>query len=234
MRVTSHQPSFFPWIGYWNKLASADLVIMTCGVRFDYGGYQNRVWAGSSWMTLPVGKEYRQAAIKDVRFDFDALPKIRQRLEQTYASRRAPNREVVAEIIEQTFCAVDNNFLLDFNVGAFDAVSRVLGLTPEVVFDIEPPDEGLSKTENLMERIKRYVHRPATYLAGRGQLNYIDTYQWASDLSILLQTPKPGLDQGTILQSIAHRDARNEVLEAAEWRELLLGKEYSGYSPALG
>jgi hypothetical protein len=31
VKVCSHQPSFLPWIGYWNKVCSSDVFIVMAG-----------------------------------------------------------------------------------------------------------------------------------------------------------------------------------------------------------
>lgn len=58
MRVAIHQPNLFPWLGFFDKMAQADLFIFLDTVPFTKGGYQNRVQIkgpqGAQWLTVPV------------------------------------------------------------------------------------------------------------------------------------------------------------------------------------
>lgn len=228
LSVTSHQPSFFPWIGFWNKAANADVLILSGGVKLDYGGYQNRVSLHGSWVTLPILKTTKECALYNVRFDRAALPKIHQRLTQTLASKRQPNRELIRDILAVTFEGPSSDFLMDFNVNAFMAVANVLGIKPRLELDTTEPNPAISKSANLFARVRRHVKGPATYLAGQGQLAaYLDFGACPSDMRIMLQKLNERLDPNTILQSIAQsQDVATDVHAAATFEEIYSGQTY--------
>jgi hypothetical protein len=58
MIVTIHQPNFFPWLGFFDKMARSDLFVLLDTVPFTKGGFQNRVQIqgnqGPLWLTVPV------------------------------------------------------------------------------------------------------------------------------------------------------------------------------------
>ena len=58
MTVTIHQPNYLPWLGFFHKMAQADLLVLLDTVPFTKGGYQNRtrirVQEGATWLTVPV------------------------------------------------------------------------------------------------------------------------------------------------------------------------------------
>lgn len=58
MIVTAHQPNLFPWLGFFDKMACADVFVLLDNVQFTRRGFQNRVkvkgTSGEQWLTLPV------------------------------------------------------------------------------------------------------------------------------------------------------------------------------------
>ena len=102
MIVCSHQPSFFPWVGYWNKIALCDQIIMNCAVKFDYGGYQNRVPFGASWLTVPVGGEAKHQLVRDVRFHPEGLARTVKTIRQQLGGKRWSGRDMVHAILDRT------------------------------------------------------------------------------------------------------------------------------------
>lgn len=225
-RVSSHQPSLWPWAGYWAKVLQSDLHIMTCGVQFDYGGYQNRVPLNGAWLTLPVQKPAPGTPIKDVRFLPEAVPKLRTTVLQALAGKRWPveGRGAIQWIVSETFDHMGPTpWLLELNMRAYTAVATVLGvqhLTCTRVHDFERPDPDQSKTERLVARIRRHtlVER-LSYLAGGGARGYLERAAWPGDWSLRFQSAKEGAAPDTVLSVIA-RDpgkAKSEILGAFGW-----------------
>ena len=57
-RITIHQPHYFPWVPYFQKIDACDLFIYLDSVQFQKNGLQNRnqikTAAGAAWLTVPV------------------------------------------------------------------------------------------------------------------------------------------------------------------------------------
>jgi len=58
MKVAIHQPQYLPWLGYFDKLDSADIFIFLDTVQFKKHEWQNRnrirVKDGWQWLTVPI------------------------------------------------------------------------------------------------------------------------------------------------------------------------------------
>jgi hypothetical protein len=71
MIVSIHQPHFFPWLGYLDRMRRCDLFVLLDHVQFERQNYQNRVRiktrAGPRWLIAPVQQRSRAERIIDKR-----------------------------------------------------------------------------------------------------------------------------------------------------------------------
>lgn len=72
MKVTIHQPEHMPWLGFFHKVAQADLFVILDSVQYRKNYFQNRnkirTVTGWTWLTVPV-KRNINSLIKDVGID---------------------------------------------------------------------------------------------------------------------------------------------------------------------
>ena len=73
MIVTIHQPLFFPWLGYLDRMARADLFVVLDHVQFERANYQNRARilldGAPRWLTVPVLQRSQKERILDKEVD---------------------------------------------------------------------------------------------------------------------------------------------------------------------
>lgn len=73
--ITIHQPEHLPWLGFFHKMAQADLFVILDTVQFEKNNWQNRNKLidreGSPfWVTVPVNiKGHLESTINDIRID---------------------------------------------------------------------------------------------------------------------------------------------------------------------
>jgi hypothetical protein len=136
MLVAIHQPNFLPWLGYFDKLAQADVFVLLDNVPLQRtgGNYTNRVEmlisGKRAWVTVPIARaaETRER-ISEARI-VDSGPwrrKVCAAVEQSYA--HAP---CFAEAMPLVRSLLDHagDRLAEFNTAALRRLAAAVGLDP--------------------------------------------------------------------------------------------------------
>lgn len=183
MIVAIHQPNFLPWLGWFDKLARADVFVVLDNVALQRtgGAYTNRVEmlvsGKRAWLTVPVarGADARER-ISEARI-VEATPwrrKMRRTIEQSYA--RAPFFDEVMAALDPLFESAEER-LAAFNMTGVLSLARLVGLdTRKMVMASSLPVSG-SGTDLLMA-IVRAVGGDI-YLCGGGAGGYQDDAKFA-------------------------------------------------------
>ncbi len=174
MRVAIHQPQFFPWLGYLDKIASADLFIFLDNVQFKKNEWQNRNRIRSAdgwiWLTVPIRQRFPQT-IREVQIaeGVDWKKKHLGALEASYG--RAP-------FFDRTFKSVALLYdrawddLLHLNLASVQILLEGFGLKPKTLLASELSSNGLAATDRLVA-LCRAVGADE-YLAGAGGADYME------------------------------------------------------------
>lgn len=134
-RVVIHQPHFLPWLGYFNKLHNADILVYQDNVQFRRAYFQNRTKirannsVGWRWLTVPVHAS-QTSAIEDVVVSgHDWKRYVSQSLLHTYASAAhfGETFEELNEVISTT-----NGKLFSINVALMDWALKKLEIEVEI------------------------------------------------------------------------------------------------------
>ena len=142
MKVAIHQPHFFPWIGYFDKMAKADAFVLLDEVQFEKGSqmYRNAVLSNDGtkkYITISadtkgfLGKKYRDIEVKD-------LDKWRTKHIDTISNyyRKAP---YVNEILEMlcSFYQQDFKTLNEWTCSSINFVRDIIGITTPILLQSE-------------------------------------------------------------------------------------------------
>jgi hypothetical protein len=156
--VAIHQPNFLPWLGFFDKLARADVFVLLDNVQFprtSKGTWINRVklliGGRAAWATVPVVRAQGSTLpIADVRID-DAQQwrrKLLRTIEHNY--RRAPAFDEVFPLVGELVTTPADR-IADFNERNVRLVAEELGLdTGKLVRSSALPASGQS-TDLLIE-----------------------------------------------------------------------------------
>ena len=169
-----HQPNFFPWLGYFDKIARADIFILLDDVLMQKTGsnWTNRVQIAvqnkPAWTTCPIIRESGTTLIKDVLID-DRQPwrkKLLKTLEMNY--KKAPNYEGAMAVLTP-LVLYETDKLADFNIHAIQAFCRILDISTPMTRQSELTTEGQA-TEMLIHLCRGLA--ADAYLCGGGAQGY--------------------------------------------------------------
>ncbi len=212
MLCAIHQPNFFPWLGYFDKIRRADVFVFLDDVQYPrsgssgMGSWTNRVRIAingeARWVRCPVRRAPLETPIRSILIDDDQpwRMKLCRTLETCY--RRAPGYAAVRDWLSDLMRAPTGE-LAAFNMGAIENISQRLGLSCRFVRQSSIACTGAG-TELLAE-LTRAVGCNA-YLAGGGASGYQDDTVFARAGITLVQqnfTPTPYGDPARFIPGLS-------------------------------
>jgi hypothetical protein len=174
--VAIHQPNFFPWSGYFDKIRRADVFILLDDAQYQKtgGSWSNRVKVlingEGRWLTAPVDRSFRGTRrVNEMVFSGkeDWRGKVLKTLVSAY--KRAPCFDEAYSIIEPLVQNPEAN-VAEYNIHAIKALAAELGYPlSSLVRSSDLPTE-FSATERLIELTKSVGGD--RYLCGGGANGY--------------------------------------------------------------
>jgi hypothetical protein len=195
MIVAIHQPTFMPWLGYFDRMLQSDLFVLLDHVQFERRNYQNRALIRcedeARWLTVPVVQLSQKERIVEKRVDNPADkgtgrwwgPNHFQTLR--YAYRKAPFLDLYAPRL-RALLEADWDKLVDLNIASLEFLREALGITTPMVRSSELGVQG-QRSELLLNVCKRVG--ASAFLGGMGgSRDYLDLAAFrAANMGVLWQ-----------------------------------------------
>jgi hypothetical protein len=183
--VAIHQPNFFPWLGYFDKLARADVFVVLDSVQFPkkQGTWMNRVRVLDNgvprWLTVPVDRTYHGVrSVQEMRIAPDA-PWRRETIDLLrHCYAKAPFFDAVAPSVEDLI-GRPHDFIAELNLASLAAlVEWVVPGAPGMVRSSELNVNGAA-TDLLIATTKAVGG--TAYLSGDGADGYQEDGRFAEE-----------------------------------------------------
>ena len=190
--VAIHQPNFFPWLGFFDKIACSDVFILMDNVQFPKkgGSWSNRVQlivnGKAAWVTMPVVRSFHGTRIiKDMQIN-NSTP-WRENLLKTVQMNYA--RALFFEQVFPLFKNLVNNptdRLMDYNEAAIRALAAAVGLDTSCLV-VGSTLDTVGEATDLLISMTHAVGGTA-YLCGRGAEGYQEDDKFAqAELELIYQ-----------------------------------------------
>lgn len=183
MITAIHQPNFFPWMGYFRKIAVSDVFVFLDEVQFPRSGSGSGCWVNrvkfllngeARWITCPVLNKSGKPPIKEI--EICEVRKWRRKfimsLKENYAGTPflAKNMEYIVALVEKR-----HGFIADFNIDAITTIAELLNIKCRFVRQSEllPGSSEKLKGSELLAEICSAAGSDV-YMAGDGSGAYED------------------------------------------------------------
>jgi hypothetical protein len=172
--VAVHQPNYLPWLGYFAKIARADIFVFLDDVQFSKGSFTNRVQiargGAPSWLTQPVRYQFGDP-ISVVSFAKPDWARAHaEAIRQTYR-RTACFPSVWPDI--EALLAEATGGLATVNVRLNQALAARLGLVNcRFVKSSSLPISRDAEAGTRLAEIVAHLAPGGTYLSGKGGAKY--------------------------------------------------------------
>ena len=171
--VGIHQPNYFPWVGYFHKIASVRKFIFLDNVQYSKGSYTNRVQVlfndDVHWLTVPC-KPQLGTGINEVRIANDDWQE--QHLDKIkVAYSKCPMFNEVWPNVQNWLRMDRNGMLSDLNIQIIKEVCNYLDIKTEFYRSSEISiGQELNASDRLVKLIKAVGGNE--YFSGLGAKKY--------------------------------------------------------------
>jgi hypothetical protein len=178
MKVTIHQPNFFPRLKILQKIAASDLWLILDNVQFSKHEWQNRTRVcplykkqPDFWLTLPVTTPFgKQTCInqvhKDPNFNLDKLIK---GLNLAFSKSKHWNK--IQPIMDKIYNCYNTNYLSQIDTDITIELLKITGKLPKIIYASNLSVSG--KKSQLVANLCEAVHADV-YLSDSGGKRYLD------------------------------------------------------------
>ena len=181
MRVTILQPSYLPWLGFFEQMTRSDKFVLLDDVQYTRRDWRNRnrirVRENWIWLTVPVQQKSRfSQSLLETRID-NSVSWRRKHLEtlrQHYC--KAPFFEKYFPRCQQVY-EKDWTFLFDFCLETINLIKEEMGIETPLLRSSEMKPGG-EKTERLVSICRELG--ATHYLSGESGSNYIAEEDFSS------------------------------------------------------
>ena len=178
MIVGIHQPHYFPWLGYFDKMAKSDIFILMDDVQMEKGSYmyRNRIVDARGnivYLTLSGDKHgFLHCSYKDIASANDALWLQKHAMAIRCAYQGSPYFDEVWRSIEDLFEAEEHT-ICAYCVRSILRIKALLGIPTRIVLQREMQYDRTKRKNDLVLELCKAIGADA-YLSGNGARKYTD------------------------------------------------------------
>lgn len=193
MIASIHQLNYFPWIGYFNKVAKSDKFIILDDVQLTDSNmmHRNRYINKNgeiSYITIAFNKkDYMKRSFLEIETNQNVDWQTRQYNALIDAYRKAPYLDETMELILPIFKEKYSR-VIEVNLKAFNMIMNALDINTDIVFQSELVKGSTLKKDDLLIDLLKRVDADV-YLSGNGAKKYMQIEDFSNEsIGVQFQT----------------------------------------------
>lgn len=161
MKGTILQPTYLPWLGYFEMISASDIFIVFDHVQFKRKSWHNRnkikTANGETYLTIPVEKSPQKTPISEIKISYqqgNPLENHWKTIELAY--KKSPYFEKYKPLFEKIYFK-KYVLLRDLNVDLIKLICDILGIKTKIILSSELglKDEDMERTEKVVNLCKK-------------------------------------------------------------------------------
>lgn len=195
MRVGIHQINFFPWFGYFNKMAKSDVFVYLDKVQLSVRGPSLRTYLleNEQKQHVSVGavmKGHRDKSFDEILLNPNSPWKktLNQFLQKNYST--CPFYNEISAMIDDVI-NIQSDYLIDINMASVEMIKDALEIETKTILQSQIQVDDQAKKSELMMHLTK-VSGGDIYLSGNGARKYMDLQIFdINSIKVQYQTFKP-------------------------------------------
>ncbi|XIA64126.1 WbqC family protein [Bradyrhizobium sp. TZ2] len=193
MILSTVQPSFLPWLGYFEQMARADIFVYLDDVQYTKQDWRNRNRFKAAngkieFLTVPIRADDATTSINQVRIaEGTWARKIVNRLEEWY--RKAPAfNEFFPQIRDELL--KEGELLADLDVRLTELLAQFMRLETPIAFSSAIPGKSADKNQKLIDICRHFGADVLYDGAAAASFIELDCFR-ANGIEVVFQAYKP-------------------------------------------
>jgi hypothetical protein len=156
MKGTILQPTFMPWLGYFEMIDTTDVFVIFDHVQFAKKSWQHRnrikTANGENLLSIPTFKASRETAIKEIKiFQSNNSPLADNWKTICHNYQKAPYFSMYNEELERIYLG-RYEFLIEFTVSLIRKLCNLIGIQTKFIYSssLILNEEDLGKTQKVI------------------------------------------------------------------------------------
>lgn len=177
MKLSIHQPSYFPWLGLLHKIANSDVYMVMDEVQLSDSAYQNRnifltLDGQVKFLTIPIiRKDYLNKPFCELLIAEDKWRKQHRNFIVNNYCKHPGFLEIMPKL--DVYFEEQYSSLCEAVIASMKLCMVFFGIQTKVVFQSQMQyDRSLSRGELVLDLIR--ASNAVTYLSGTGAREYLD------------------------------------------------------------
>ena len=179
MKIAINQPTYFPWVGYFDLIDQVDTYIFYDDVQIvkQSWGTRNRIMtsAGIQWLSVPLiqNQSHKSKYFNSTYIIENPIWKTKHFKSIKYAYSKARYYKELIFFMEELILNNKNKTLGDFNMHIIKSIANKIGINTEFISSSELNSKNKSKDFRLVDICKEL--NAIIYVSPIGSSSYIET-----------------------------------------------------------